>query len=702
MNKKFILFFTFYMVFICFNTKAQDVFFPFKNLIKEKNFEQAEASIIAALASTPEDCALNYAAGDLYSDKSFSRFSPQKAYSYLKTAKNIYDNTKDKSKLLKSGLSATNINKKISIVTEYALSEAEKSGSQSAYQEFLEIYDLAPQSQKNVAKYKNDIFSFQKNYTSDWNYLKKYINENFENKELISIVQDSIYQTAKRKPEIEIIKYCYKTSKTTELRDSCVLMMHKIYEDCGVYNFDEFWKKYPSAGFKELKEKDALVKEIFLSGNKFSLTLQAAPYRVSYNGLLDLIKTRIKDKDYEGALYKINSFNKYFEGDKYFQNLKNVLSTPERKDLNISIAEENSQNEFQSSFIDTTYSFDGSVMIISQKKLSENEISPSKNLFVYFLDEKGNFSAPKEIKALNTAFNETSPSLSPDMQTLYFCSDGYNTLGKRDIFFSKRLDKNSWDKWSEPKNIGKEFNTPDDESFFKLSYDGNQAFFLSNGKLFRYVLRSQEASNISLAIISGKVLDNHKSPVKVNICLENLETHQIIGQVSTDKNGFYTAVLPLGKNYGFFISDNRFFPVSQNLDLSGKTSSVKIEKNIEVIKISELAVRGIPIVLNNLFFNTGDAQLLPTSVSELERVSRFLNTGNFKVEISGHTDNQGNDADNLKLSQERAEAVKKYLVKLGCKPQMLKTVGYGKTRPMDTNETAEGRQKNRRVEIKIL
>ncbi len=129
---------------------------------------------------------------------------------------------------------------------------------------------------------------------------------------------------------------------------------------------------------------------------------------------------------------------------------------------------------------------------------------------------------------------------------------------------------------------------------------------------------------------------------------------------------------------------------------------MKIEKNIEVIKISELAVRGIPIVLNNLFFNTGDAQLLPTSVSELERVSRFLNTGNFKVEISGHTDNQGSDADNLKLSQERAEAVKKYLIKLGCKPQMLKTVGYGKTRPMDTNETAEGRQKNRRVEIKIL
>ena len=113
MNKNFILFFTFYMVFICFNTKAQEVFFPFKNLIKEKNFEQAEASINAALASTPEDCALNYAAGDLYSDKSFSRFSPQKAYSYLKIAKNIYDNTKDKSKLLKSGLSATNINKKI-------------------------------------------------------------------------------------------------------------------------------------------------------------------------------------------------------------------------------------------------------------------------------------------------------------------------------------------------------------------------------------------------------------------------------------------------------------------------------------------------------------------------------------------------------------------------------------------------------------
>ena len=370
--------------------------------------------------------------------------------------------------------------------------------------------------------------------------------------------------------------------------------------------------------------------------------------------------------------------------------------------MNISIAEENSKEEFQSSFIDTTYSFDGSVMIISQKKLSENEISPSKNLFIYFLDKKGNFSTPKEIKALNTAFNETSPSLSPDMQTLYFCSDGYNTLGKRDIFYSKRLDKNSWDKWSEPKNIGKEFNTPEDESFFKLSYDGNQAFFLSNGKLFRYVLRSQEASNISLAIISGKVLDNHKSPVKANICLENLETHQIIGQVSTNKDGFYTAVLPLGTNYGFFISDDRYFPVSNNLDLSGKTSSIKIEKNIEVIKISELAVRGIPIVLNNLFFNTGDAQLLPTSVSELERVSRFLNTGNFKVEISGHTDNQGTVEHNRVLSESRAKAVVDYLISHGIAADRLEWHGYGKTLPIDSNNTPEGRQNNRRVEYQIL
>ena len=72
------------------------------------------------------------------------------------------------------------------------------------------------------------------------------------------------------------------------------------------------------------------------------------------------------------------------------------------------------------------------------------------------------------------------------------------------------------------------------------------------------------------------------------------------------------------------------------------------------------------------------------------------------MEISGHTDNVGNDADNQRLSLERAEAVKKFLITLGCDSKKLVTVGYGKNKPIAPNTTPEGRQQNRRVEFRVI
>ncbi len=117
-------------------------------------------------------------------------------------------------------------------------------------------------------------------------------------------------------------------------------------------------------------------------------------------------------------------------------------------------------------------------------------------------------------------------------------------------------------------------------------------------------------------------------------------------------------------------------------------------RNIEV---------GAALILNNIFFETGKSTLLPESYKELNEIADFLKEGTVSlIEISGHTDNEGSDALNQKLSQNRAQAVVNYLISKGVNPNMLKAVGYGESRPIDTNDTPEGRAKNRRVEFLVL
>lgn len=102
-------------------------------------------------------------------------------------------------------------------------------------------------------------------------------------------------------------------------------------------------------------------------------------------------------------------------------------------------------------------------------------------------------------------------------------------------------------------------------------------------------------------------------------------------------------------------------------------------------------------------FETGSAKIKKTSFKLLdEAVALFKQYGNLRVEISGHTDDQGPDDMNLKLSQERAEAVRAYLVDKGLDPARFGALGYGETRPVATNKTGTGRAQNRRIEFKIM
>ena len=373
-------------------------------------------------------------------------------------------------------------------------------------------------------------------------------------------------------------------------------------------------------------------------------------------------------------------------------------SEPEELPKNINI------DDWQS---DAMISSDGRAIIFASSKKSPHEVGSSVNIYVSLLDENGDWSAPIDVgPTINTAFNDRSPVLHPDMKTLYFSSEGHGALGEMDVFMSTRLRDDSWTEWSEPVSLGKEVNSVDQECWYKISTDGKVAYFSKevegSGDIFSLNLPEKMRPN-PVATISGKLVDTKGNPVTAEIKWEDLDLHEVVGQSQTDpEDGSFFIILPMGRNYGYFIDDDDYFPLSNNLDLSKKNENVVIENDIEIASIEDMVANEVPMPMNNLFFNVGDSTLLPTSVSELKRVASLINKLGRRVEIGGHTDDTGDELRNQVLSEARAASVKQFLLNEGCDERLLVAVGYGKSKPLASNKTADGRRRNRRVEIRFI
>ena len=294
------------------------------------------------------------------------------------------------------------------------------------------------------------------------------------------------------------------------------------------------------------------------------------------------------------------------------------------------------------------------------------------------------------------------PFLHPDMHTLYFSSDGHGTLGDLDVFKTTRLNDNSWTEWSEPVNLGAQINSPRQEWGYKISTDGSTAYYSNGDDLYTLELPLSMRPN-AVATISGTVRDETGQTVGVTIRWEDLDSHESIGQSQTDPaKGTFYLVLPLGKNYGYYIDDERYFPLSNNIDLREQKKSIEIEKNIQLTSYKQMIEQGLAVQVNNLFFPVNEYELLPQSENELIRVADIIKQRNIRVEISGHTDSSGDPKKNMTLSKQRAESVRSFLIKQGCDASLLIAKGYGATRPIADNETDEGKQQNRRVELQFL
>jgi outer membrane protein OmpA-like peptidoglycan-associated protein/tetratricopeptide (TPR) repeat protein len=324
----------------------------------------------------------------------------------------------------------------------------------------------------------------------------------------------------------------------------------------------------------------------------------------------------------------------------------------------------------------------------------------------------GKWKRPERLGAgINTGGSEHLPFLHPDGQTLYFSSDSLPGMGGDDIFMARRQADGTW---STPQNLGYPINTKAHEGMLVVSLDGRTAYYASDrpggqGGLDIYSFELPEAVRpLAVTYARARVTDaNTGYPITAKLDFVDLATGQSYVSVNAKSDGTALACLPAGRNYALNVSKKNYLFYSENFNLTVATAENPFQLNVALQPIrSDSATTtfpaGKPIVLNNIFFETGSALLLSTSNVELERLSELLReTPTLRIQINGHTDNVGNDADNQKLSEARAKAVYDTLMSKGITAERLRFKGFGESKPVQSNDTQEGRTLNRRTEFEV-
>jgi outer membrane protein OmpA-like peptidoglycan-associated protein/tetratricopeptide (TPR) repeat protein len=442
----------------------------------------------------------------------------------------------------------------------------------------------------------------------------------------------------------------------------------------------------------------------------------------------------------------------------------------------------------------------------------------NKDIYMAKKDPKNNkwTNAVNVGPVLNTEYDEEGVFLLPDGKTMFFSSQGHQSMGGFDIF--KTTLENG--QWTKPENIGYPINTSDDDVFFVVSANrlhGYYASYKNDGfgekDIYRITFleddspanlfkpkKSDLPQNIlgkksaGSAILKGLVVDQYNQKPIENATIEIINTvsHEIIERftiddakgnyavwvptettlfitvsapgykslldtlqlaksssqpkidknfalvtktdvsaaikgkvfgaiskkalqatikisdniasaevitVKTNEQGQYEAAVPTGKKYEFIIKAQDYQTAYEiiNVPVSQKNQEITLD-----VPLNNLSV-GAKIILKNIFYDFDKSSLRPQSIIELDHLVQLLNDyPSMRIELSSHTDNKGTADYNIFLSNSRSKACVDYLITKGIDKKRLEYKGYGLSQPIATNDTDEGRQQNRRTELKIL
>jgi len=320
------------------------------------------------------------------------------------------------------------------------------------------------------------------------------------------------------------------------------------------------------------------------------------------------------------------------------------------------------------------------------------------DLWVTSRQPDGSWTQPENLgSAINTDGDEKSPFLHADGRTLFFSSDGHPGMGGLDVFYT------DWTLSMRPINLGYPINTEEDELGFGVHANEPLGYFSqqrsgSGYDMLRFALPNQAAGR-QVAFVRGTVdgeMPEDGRPTQIRI--ENLKTKTSQSVVVDAGSRSFTAVIA------------REDLASSVLELEHPElgyTALRLEAYTEDDEIPALMARkaapGTEFALRSILFRTASSELSPEDRLALEGFARYLQRHpEFKIEIQGHTDNVGAASANLALSQQRAQQVLGHLVALGVDRVRLTAKGYGAARPVASNQTEEGRARNRRTAFEIL
>jgi peptidoglycan-associated lipoprotein len=344
----------------------------------------------------------------------------------------------------------------------------------------------------------------------------------------------------------------------------------------------------------------------------------------------------------------------------------------------------------------------------------------------------GSWSEPKvEFEALGDSVSTAHPAISPDGLTLYFVSDMPGGLGENDIWKVTRSDEGG--SWGSPVNLGEEINTPGNELYPFVHADGalyfasdsrvglggldiykatldetkswrlenmkppinspeddfgivfeeevERGFFSSarkgrgNDEIFSFVLPPLEFS------VTGVVKDERNDEILQNSTVKSVGSDGITVETNTGEEGSFKFMLKPGTDYVFIASQPGYLNGKERESTRGLDQSRDFEVTIYLASVTQV------IELPNIFYDFAKWDLRPESMVSLDNLVETLNDNpNVTIELMSHTDSRGTPADNMELSQKRAQSVVDYLISKGIAPDRLQARGYGESQPKVVDE----------------
>ena len=325
------------------------------------------------------------------------------------------------------------------------------------------------------------------------------------------------------------------------------------------------------------------------------------------------------------------------------------------------------------------------------------------DIYVTYKNQKGFWEEAVNMgPTINTTGDEQAPFIHADNKTLYFSSNGWPGFGGSDLFvIRKKIDGN----WSSPINLGYPINTFDNEGSIAVAGNGFEGYIASDradsrGSLdiYKVILALNTRPNKTF-YVKGFIADaESKKPLSGEVVLMNPAEENSTTQIQVDSNGYFILGLPYLDSIGIRVNSkgHEFASTLLSLENINNLASKTLEFNLAPI------VKKFTRNFKNIFFDINLATLDKKSFIELDAVVTYLETTpSAAILIEGHTDNKGDSVQNLVLSSKRAGSIASYLIKKGIVANRISTKGLGDTKPIDTNNTEEGRAKNRRTSFTI-